>query len=435
MGLMDGAMGGVMGGSMGAMLSVMVRFPDWAVLWTGVLLTVIYIAGMVGLVVLIEQSAPGHAALHRLAPFFTRAMATEADEADEAREEDRHATQAVQPTTYSADYGSNYGSSAVQAPARRLVDYYALLGVPKSAGQDEISEAYLEQLDSLDNEDDVTAQRLEKALAVLTNPQRRQNYDQKLAETQPQPKLQPQAQMALAASGAIVTNQITVRAQQQDNAGQQSQQGAITGRPSSSGRADQRPSQGGGPKPGSPQNGARSNGSGGSSGNTGGNANTNRSSGQGKSAQNGAQRNPAHNKASGQRPNNSNNSNSPNSKQAAQRQTAGYAQTQTTQVNLPVTWVGGLAFVVILLVVGWFVFSTGAARTGGGAPSGAVGASGETQAQLDRLAVIAPVGADGKQTIDVVLDSATFQYKPKAIKVKQGIPVHFNLSVINGDPG
>ncbi len=64
-----------------------------------------------------------------------------------------------------------------------------------------------------------------------------------------------------------------------------------------------------------------------------------------------------------------------------------------------------------------------------------MGASGETQAQLDQIAVVAPVGADGKQTIDVVLDSATFQYKPKAIKVKQGVPVHFNLSVENGDPG
>ncbi len=45
------------------------------------------------------------------------------------------------------------------------------------------------------------------------------------------------------------------------------------------------------------------------------------------------------------------------------------------------------------------------------------------------------MGADGKQTLDVVLNSATFQYEPKVVKVKQGAPVQFNLSVINGDPG
>src|SRR5207244_1056326 len=73
MGIMDGAMGGIMGGSMGAMLSVMVRFPVESLFWTAVLLSAIYVAGMIGLVVLIERSAPEHAALHRLAPLFPRA--------------------------------------------------------------------------------------------------------------------------------------------------------------------------------------------------------------------------------------------------------------------------------------------------------------------------------------------------------------------------
>src|SRR2546425_9192083 len=86
MGIMDGAMGGVMGGSMGAMLAVMVRFEDWATLWTGALLTLVYMVGMVGLVVLIERSAPGHAALHRLAPFFARAIADEVAEESEERD-------------------------------------------------------------------------------------------------------------------------------------------------------------------------------------------------------------------------------------------------------------------------------------------------------------------------------------------------------------
>jgi plastocyanin len=65
-----------------------------------------------------------------------------------------------------------------------------------------------------------------------------------------------------------------------------------------------------------------------------------------------------------------------------------------------------------------------------------VGAAGETQAQLEQQAVTARIEAGGKQqTADVVLNSATFQYEPKVIKVKKGTPVRFNLSVINGDPG
>ncbi len=79
-GIMDGAMGGVMGGSMGAMLAVMVSFPEWAMLGTAALLGAVYLAGMFGLVLLIEQSAPERAALHRLAPWFTRAVAAEVAE-------------------------------------------------------------------------------------------------------------------------------------------------------------------------------------------------------------------------------------------------------------------------------------------------------------------------------------------------------------------
>lgn len=80
MGILDGGMGGVMGGSMGAMLALMVYFPEYGLYWTAVLLGVIYILGMAGLVALIEQSSPGHAALHRLMPMFTRAVAQEVAE-------------------------------------------------------------------------------------------------------------------------------------------------------------------------------------------------------------------------------------------------------------------------------------------------------------------------------------------------------------------
>ena len=79
-GMMDGAMGGLMGGAMGAMLAAMLLYPPWALFWTAVLLTLIYVVTTLALVVLIERSAPQHAALHKLMPWFTRAVAIEAAE-------------------------------------------------------------------------------------------------------------------------------------------------------------------------------------------------------------------------------------------------------------------------------------------------------------------------------------------------------------------
>ena len=146
-----------MGGSMGAMLAVMVAFPHDAQFWTAILLGVLYVAGMIGLVVLIEQSAPGHSALHRLAPMFTRAVAKE------VAEETERASRARRDSK-----GTAKGSE------RRIVDYYALLGVTTDATKEEISEAYLETIDSAD---EAEAPRIERALAVLTDPQKRQSYE------------------------------------------------------------------------------------------------------------------------------------------------------------------------------------------------------------------------------------------------------------------
>ncbi len=96
-----------------------------------------------------------------------------------------------------------------------------------------------------------------------------------------------------------------------------------------------------------------------------------------------------------------------------------------TVINLDWRW--ALAAIPVLLLLGVLLF--GNAKGGGGPSSGAaVGAN--TLAQ----AIPAVIGTDGVQTLNVLVNGDTFQYEPKVIKVKQGVPVHFNLSV-KGDPG
>jgi YHS domain-containing protein len=59
MGMMDGGMGGMMGGMMGAMLGVMLQYlyDGWAITITSVLMSTIYLASMIALVRLVQQSA------------------------------------------------------------------------------------------------------------------------------------------------------------------------------------------------------------------------------------------------------------------------------------------------------------------------------------------------------------------------------------------
>lgn len=147
MGIMDGAMGGVMGGSMGAMLALMVLFPTYGLIWTAVLLTAIYLVGMASLVVLIERSAPGHSALHVLAPFFTRAVAQEVAEVN------------MQPGVVVFD------------------DYYTFLGIDRTASNQEINDAYLNVLSLAD---DYIIARAERAYSTLTDPARRRAYNARL---------------------------------------------------------------------------------------------------------------------------------------------------------------------------------------------------------------------------------------------------------------
>jgi hypothetical protein len=154
MGVMDGAMGGVMGGSMGAMLMVMLVWPTY-IMWTAALLAAIYLAGMFGLVLLIERSAPEHAALHRLMPIFTRAVAIEALEAQ------GHATATPHSLT--------------------IPNYYALLALHPQANNEEITQAYLKRLAASDQ---ASVEQLELALATLTHPVRREAYDRLLTASQ-----------------------------------------------------------------------------------------------------------------------------------------------------------------------------------------------------------------------------------------------------------
>jgi plastocyanin len=187
MGIMDGAMGGVMGGSMGAMLLVMLVWPPF-IMWTAALLAVVYIAGMAGLVALIEKSAPEHAAFHKVLPMFARAVSNEVRE------------QASRTTTGPAYFD----------------DYYTFLGVDREATRDEITNAYLEQLSLAD---EATVARAERALSILTDPVRRRAYNTRLdshiasGDCCPPPKRKPVAQAEPVVAEVPARRKTTVKVQ------------------------------------------------------------------------------------------------------------------------------------------------------------------------------------------------------------------------------
>jgi curved DNA-binding protein CbpA len=392
MGIMDGAMGGVMGGAMGAMLAVMLAFPSWALGWTGVLLSAVYIAGMVALVVLIERSAPGHAALHRLAPFFTRAIADEVAEEYDATEEAARVARAAQ-TARSERRPAK--SQPPPVPQKRLVDYYAMLGLPQSAGMDEIQDAYLEKID---NADDAQARRIERALEVLTNPQRRQDYDRQLT-------LQQRVNQASVASAGPANGQATVKVSSQGGP-----QPPVSGRPAGAGGST---AGGSHPQPHGSQNGPDRQAQG---------AQRAQGSKQGKYGR-GKQGKP-----NGQRQGDG---------RYAQKQSVKYARYQQRRGPGAGLWVGVGAVVLLALVGVWMLGATSTSGQGGvsGGSSSTGGGQSDLQARLEPRAVVAPVGADGKQTLDLVVNGDTRGYKPSVIKVKQGVPVHFNLSMEGADPG
>ncbi|HEY0072010.1 MAG TPA: cupredoxin domain-containing protein [Chloroflexia bacterium] len=333
MGVMDGGLGGAMGGSMGAMLAAMLAFPTWAMDWTGLLLVLLYVPGMLGLVLLIERSAPGHAALHRLLPFFTRAISTEVHEELESPTSRSHLS---------------------------VTDYYALLGIAPGTDRDRIAQAYLEKLAASDADE---VRQAEIAFATLTDPHRRRAYDALLAANRPVAGGYSPARMKQTTSTVVsatlppAVSAATVRV-----------------------------------------------------------------------------------------------------KPRASRQTRPANTTPKERTSAvirrkepPISWVGVTAGIVTLGVLGvWWLATQGGTPVGAGSQAGSGNGSGtqvlgyvnnernlpETEVRkLEAKAVTVPVASDGKQNVDLTVVGDTMSYKPRVLKVKKGVPVHFNISVEGRDPG
>lgn len=388
MGVIDGGMGGVMGGSMGAMLAVMVAFPLWAQGWTAVLLGVLYVLGMAGLVALIEQSAPDHAAFHRLLPVFARVVAREvAEEAEAAQYND------------TASSGDMRRRPAQAKPQHRLVDYYAVLGLARDASREEISEAYREREAVLAGSDQVRAQRIERGLAILTDARKRQAYDRKLEESEADdqtgmatPKAAGASLKASSGSGTseqadccppskkVRSSTVAAAAPISSAASQATSawsQASIRVQTSVVSQTTQRPEASVGsapaarrPSPVAPAAQSRvlatgSNADTASAGSRIGNAqnsrnrNTNKVSGKvsGKGGATGAakQREGSGKQQPGRRP--------------VGQQQVRYAQTQKSR-HLAISWVGAVAAIVIMMALGWWALSTGESSFGGGTGTG-----------------------------------------------------------------
>jgi plastocyanin len=352
MGIMDGGMGGVMGGSMGAMLMVMLVSPQF-IAWTAVLLAIIYLVGMAGLVVLIEQSAPEHAALHRLLPMFARAMRVEAAEQ------------------------STLGAISVRrAP---IENYYTFLGVTSTATGEEITAAYLDRLSIADGE---TIGRAERALSILNDPNRRRVYDARLAASQAAGDCCPprRAKRAEGSVGAAVPSTASTVSAVSAAASAPARASVAVAPPPSS-------------RPAAP---------------------TSRQNGKHQQA---AKTSPAS-----------------NARQAARPKTK-----RTAKKESPISWVGGVAaFGIATLLIGWWLLTQNPFDSAGA--SNAFTDNGRALPadfvqKLQTKAVDVPLVGDGKQTLDLVVNGNSMSYKPDVIRVKQGTPVHFNLSVEGRDPG
>jgi plastocyanin len=89
----------------------------------------------------------------------------------------------------------------------------------------------------------------------------------------------------------------------------------------------------------------------------------------------------------------------------------------------------------IAVVVTPILVAAGFVLLSGNPFAAAPAAAGPDLSVLQAQAVTVPVGPDGVQTLDLVVNGTTMSYKPSVIQVKQGLPVRFNLSVEGRDPG
>jgi len=308
MGIMDGSMGGLMGGSMGAMLAAMLAFPGWALYYTAILLLVAYVGSMLGLVALIEKSAPSHAALHVILPYFTPTLVPEAAEL---------------------------------AP-NQAIDHYKFLGIERGASEEQITAAYLVALDGASAEE---IERAERALVILTDPVRRATYDRGLD---------------------IIADSI---------------------RPACC------------PPP------------------------------RKKKSVPAGEVNPALNA-----PASAQTASTPRSVPAASSRRSVPIQRRAAGPG-PIIG-GGVAVLVILGLLSWFVAGrvSGSAQINALTDSGRALPAGLVQ-KIQAEAVSAMQGSDGKQTVNFSINGDTRAYKPQYVRVKVGIPVHFNLKTEGKDPG
>ena len=369
MGMMDGGMGGVMGGSMGAMLALMVYFPLDGLLWTAVLLAVIYVVGMLGLLVLIEQSAPDHAAFHRFLPVFARVMAVEAaEEAGRA--------------------GSARLTSGRPLP---IVDYYALLGLPTEAAAEDINEVYLAKLSQSEGAD---VALLERAVAILSDPNRRRAYDARLRACCPPRKKarsqddQPGQVMATTAVslGAAKTQALSQTLPARSRVSTTLSVGAAA--------------------KGKTNNSAEK-----------------------QLAPHGPQQPSSNHKAT------------PRQANPTRRPQPVRSSRQAAGKESPISGVGiFIGALLVTILIGWWAANNGVAPQLAGAnnsaapPIGHIEGVPEDQAALEAKAVSAQIEG-GVQTVDFVVIGDSMSYRPKVIKVKQGMPVRFNVTVEGRDPG
>ncbi len=390
MGVMDGGMAGFMAGSMGAMLAVMIRYPEWAVLWTTVLLTVLYAGGVVLLVALVERRAPEQAAQHLVARWFRTPQAVPA-------------------------VGSAPETPAAAGPG--LVNYYELLDIPVKASVADVATAFARYVSTASAEGLAVA---DAALIALTNPAARVRYDRALALASGRddccapprrsvpgtaiyaataPLLAARATPAPAATPPVPSSADTRPAPHPVALAAPPAPMARAARPVSPPVA---PHKGTVPTAAAPAPAAR------------------------------AVSLPAHSakKNGGSQ---ASATHGPGAQRAGRngprwRQYTGGGAPRWLPAALGGVFIAGL--ILIGLILNANTPSASAANTG----SAGAQSSGYT-APPGQPPVVVPVGADGVQTLDLVIDGDTFTYQPSVIQVKQGVPVRLNLKTSGRDPG